>query len=125
MPQPIVYVDRSDVREGKLDELEPAMERLVEFIEANNPHVLSYRFFLDEDAARMTVIGVHPDSEALAFHMDVGEEEFRAFGDLVDLSSIAVHGEVSDDVLRRLHEKAEMLGGAEVSVHRSRAGFTR
>jgi hypothetical protein len=125
MPDPIVYVDTSEVRPGKLDELKGAMKELADFIDAENPHVLSYRFFLDERAERMTVVAVHPDSAALGFHMDVGEEEFRKFADLVDLSSIAVYGEVGDAVLERLNEKARMLGEGRVTVHEGQAGFTR
>lgn len=125
MSDPIVYVDTSEVRDGKLEELVPAMADLADFVEANNPRILSYRFFLDDDAGRMTVVAVHPDSEALELHMDVGKEEFRAFGELVKLTSIAVYGDVDDRVRERLEEKAEMLGGATVAVPDQRAGFTR
>lgn len=125
MSDPILYIDTSDIREGKLDELEAAMERLAAFIEENNPHVLSYRFFLDRDASRMTVFAAHPDSAALEFHMDVGKDEFRKFREFVELSSIAVYGDVSESVLERLHAKAEMLGGATVAVHDPHAGFAR
>ena len=92
MPDRIVYVDTSRIRDGKLEELKVAMKALAAFIEANNPRVISYGFFLDEDAASMSVVAVHPDSAALEFHMDVGEAEFRSFADLVELSSIAVYG---------------------------------
>ena len=125
MADPIVYVDTSEVRHGKLGELKSAMEELAAFIEANNPHVISYGLFLDEHAARMSVVAVHPDSAALEFHMEVGDAKFREFADLVDLSSIAVYGEVSDAALQRLNQKAQMLGTGTVAVHRLQAGFGR
>ena len=65
MPQPIVYVDVSTIREGKLEELEGAMTHLVAFVEANMPRLISYGFFLDPDRTQMTVVAVHPDSESL------------------------------------------------------------
>jgi hypothetical protein len=71
------------------------------------------------------VIAVHPDSAALEFHMQVGAAEFRRFSDLVDLSSIAVYGEVSDAALQRLNQKAQMLGSGTVAVHHLQAGFAR
>lgn len=125
MADPIVYVDTSEVRQGKLQELKAAMEALASFIEVNNPHVISYGMFLDERAARMSVVAVHPDSAALELHMEVGDAEFRKFADLVDLSSIAVYGEVSDAALQRLNQKAHMLGTGKVAVHRLQAGFNR
>lgn len=122
---PIVYVDTSSIREGKLSELEAAMTRLATFVESNVPRVISYAFFLDEHRSRMTVVAVHPDSASLEFHMDTGAEEFRRFADLIELERIEVYGAVSEGALDRLHRKAEMLGGASVAVHDLHAGFDR
>ena len=125
MPRPIVYIDTSTIREGKLEELEAAMKHLAAFVEANVPQLISYGFFLDQDSTQMTVVAVHPDSASLEFHMDVGGDEFRQFADLIDLSRIEVYGVVSDAVLERLHRKARMLGGGTVAVHELHAGFAR
>lgn len=122
---PIVYVDTSTIREGKLGELEAAMKALAAFVETHMPRLISYGFFLDEERRQMTVISVHPDSESLAFHMDEGREEFRKFSDLIVLSSMEVYGRVSDAVLERLQQKAEMLGAQHVTVHDFHAGFVR
>jgi hypothetical protein len=72
MTQPIVYVDVSEIREGRLGELELAMRELAAFVEVNMPRLISYGFFLDEDRTQMTVVAVHPDSASLEFHMDRG-----------------------------------------------------
>ena len=125
MPRPIVYIDTSTIREGKLEELEKAMKHLAAFVEANMPQLISYGFFLDQDSTQMTVVAVHPDSASLELHMDVGADEFRKFADLIDLSRIEVYGAVSDAVLERLHRKARMLGSGTVAVHELHAGFAR
>jgi hypothetical protein len=125
MPRPIVYIDTSSIREGKLEALEAAMQHLAAFVEANVPQLISYGFFLNQDSTQMTVVAVHPDSASLEFHMDVGSDEFRKFADLIDLSRIEVYGAVSDAVLDRLHRKAQMLGSATVTVHELHAGFAR
>lgn len=125
MTQPIIYVDISEIRAGKLGELESAMKHLAAFVEVNMPRVISYGFFLDEDRTRMTVVAVHPDSASLEFHMDRGSADFRRFAELIELSRIDIYGRVSDAVLERLHEKARMLGNATVAVHERYAGFTR
>ena len=125
MPQPIVYIDVSTIREKKLDDLRPAMNDLAVFVEANVPRLISYAFFLDADQTEMTVVAVHPDSESLQFHMDVGADEFRKFAPLIELSRIEVYGRVSEAVLDRLHQKARMLGAGTVAVHEFYAGFAR
>jgi len=125
MKSPIVYIDTSAIRDGKLDELELAMTNLASFVEANVPQLISYGFFLDESRTRMTVVAVHPDSASLEFHMDVGGAEFRKFADLIELLRIEVYGAVSDAALERLRDKAGMLGNATVAVHELHAGFAR
>jgi hypothetical protein len=125
VPLPIVYIDTSTIRDGKLEELEAAMQHLAAFVEANVPQLISYGFFLDQNSTGMTVVAVHPDSASLEFHLDVGADEFRKFADLIDLSRIEVYGAVSDAVLERLHRKAQMLGGEAVAVHELYVGFAR
>ena len=125
MSQPIVYVDVSTIREGRYAELEVAMKGLAAFIEANEPQLISYGMFLDDERRHMTVVAVHPDPASLEFHMDVGGPEFRKFASLIELSRIDIYGHVSDAVLERLHEKARMLGSGTVAVHELYAGFAR
>ena len=75
--EPIVYIDHSDIREDSFEELKAGIRQLVDFIEAREPQLITYGFYLDEDAAKMTVVAVHPDSGSLELHMDIGGEEFR------------------------------------------------
>jgi hypothetical protein len=125
MAPPIVYVDVSAIREGKHEELEAGMDNLSRFVEEHMPRVAFYGFFLDETQSTMTVVAVHPDSASLQFHLDEGNEEFRKFGHLLDLSRIDVYGDVSDGVRERLDRKARMLGRGTVTVHECHAGFAR
>ena len=121
----IVYVDTSDVREGALEELKPAMKQLVDFVEANEPRIIAYNVYLSDDGTRMTVVHVHPDSESLEYHMEVAGPVFRQFVELVTLSSIHIYGEPSEKVLGQSHEKARLLGRDAVVVDSLYAGFTR
>jgi hypothetical protein len=125
MPQPLVYVDISRIRAGKLAELTSAMDDLARYVEAHMPRLLAYGFYLDEDRATMTVVALHPDSPSLEFHLDEGREAFRRFADFIELQRIEVYGAVSPAVLERLHQKAKMLGDASVVVHELHAGFSR
>ena len=126
MSETIVYVDRSDIKEGRLDELKTAIVALASFIEEHNPRILEYGIFIEEETGRMTVVGIHPDAEALERHLEIGREEFRKVSDLIDLRSIEVFGEPSQEVMQLLREKANMLGAnGTVAVHQATEGFTR
>ena len=121
----IVYVDTSEVREGTLEELKAGMKELVDFVEANEPRLLAYNVHFSDDGARMTVVHVHPDSASLEYHMEVAAPFFRRFVELVTLSSVHIYGDPSEKVLKQSHEKARLLGRAEVTADALYAGFTR
>lgn len=125
MSEPIVYVDRSEVREGKLTELERALEELAAFIEEHEPRLLTYRVYFNEDRTRMTVLHVHPDPASLEFHMREAGGRFPRFAEYLRLEAIDVYGAPGEAVVERLRDKAESLGTGTVRVHDLRAGFER
>jgi len=124
-PEPIVYIDHSDIREGSIEELRMGVRRLVDIIDAKEPQLITYGFYVDEAVAKMTVVAVHPDSASLELHMDVGGAEFRKLAHLIRLTGIECYGRPSERALEMLREKAAALGdgGTVVSVERF-AGFT-
>lgn len=125
MPEPILYIDVSDIRPGKLESVKGLMSDLVAFAGANEPQLIAYDFFLDETGNTMTCVALHPDSASMELHMDVGWEKFRAFTDHIDQRSIDVYGAASESVMARLHRKIEMLGMGRVTRHHLHAGFRR
>lgn len=123
--EPIVYIDRSEIRPGARAQLRDAVARLVAFVEEHEPQLAVYSIHLDENASAMTVLAVHPDSASLELHLRVGGPEFRRVGEFILLRSIDVYGEPSPIALELLEEKAKMLGDATVAVHPRTAGFSR
>lgn len=125
MAQPIVYVDRSDIRPGTMSQLHEAIARLASFVEEREPQLLAYGIHLDAETSTMWVVAVHPDSASLELHLRVGGPEFRKVGEFIILRAIDVYGEPSEDVVGLLHEKARMLGDATVAIHPRTEGFAR
>jgi hypothetical protein len=125
MSDPIVFVDTSEIREGKLEDLRRAVADLAEFVEANEPDPISYQVFFTNGGRRMTVLQVHPDSASMERHMEVAGPVFARFADLLELRTIDIYGSPSAKVVDQLQRKAELLGTATVSVHDRQAGFVR
>lgn len=126
MSEQIVYIDHSEILEGKLEDLKDGINELVEFVDAREPQLISYGFFINEKAARMTVIAVHPDSASLEYHMEIAGAEFRKLAGFIKLLTIEVYGRPSEKALKQLREKAEALGeGGSVVVQEPQAGFAR
>ncbi len=125
MSEPIVYIDSSEIREGKLEELKTAMNELVEFVEANEPRLIAYNAYFKEDGTRMTVVHVHPDSASLGFHVKVAGPLFPKFAEFIKMLTIDVYGKPSGDLVEQMRQKAQMLGDGTVLVHELHAGFAR
>ncbi|MEU3777525.1 hypothetical protein AB0F11_30890 [Streptomyces sp. NPDC032472] len=125
MAEPIHYVDRSDILEGKVGEVRELMRGLAAFIEAHEPRLQAYGCYIDEAGSTMSVVAVHPDTESMEYHMEIGGPRFREFAPYIRLRSIDVYGRPGPAAVRALRAKAEMLGGATVTLHTLQAGFTR
>ncbi len=126
MTAEIVYIDRSTIKEGQVEEVRERIQDLVPFIEDREPQLVGYQFYFDDGARRMTVVAIHPDSESLEMHMEVGRSAFAGFAEFIDMKAIEVYGNPSEKVLELLEEKANMLGDAgRVEVHTPQSGFMR
>lgn len=125
MAEPIVFVDRSDIHEGKLEELRAAVGELAAFVEANEADPVSYQVYFSDGNRRMTVVQIHRDPASMERHMEIAGPVFARFADLLTLRTVDIYGSPSDKVLDQLRRKAELLGTATVTVHDLQAGFAR
>jgi quinol monooxygenase YgiN len=125
MSEPIISLDTSLIREGKLVELKRAVAELVEFVRSNEPRPIVYHVYVDDTDSRMTVVQVHPDSASMEYHMTVAGPAFAGFAELVTLSTLDLYGKPSEELLELLRRKVQMLGDATVIVHDLQAGFAR
>lgn len=121
----IVYIDRSSVHEGCLDELKDAMEDLVDFVQANEPGILSYSVYFDPNEDQMTVVHTHAHQDSLEAHFEIAGSKFAPIGAFIELESIEVYGHLGQALLERLRSKASTLGEATVRVHPLHHGFDR
>lgn len=125
MGQALVYVDRSHIRPGKREELRDAMRQLARFVEENEPRLLAFHMFFDDEGRKMTVMHVHDGADSLDEHFRVAGPKFGRFADLIDLERIEVYGTPSASALEEMERKADALGAGTVEVHRYQAGFMR
>jgi quinol monooxygenase YgiN len=78
----LAYVDRFQLREGKLEDFKRYATEMAELVENNEPGVISFNYYLDEDGAGEAAVFVFSDAEALDVHLDLdaGREPVGALG---------------------------------------------
>ena len=108
-----------------MERLKEAVQELVDFVEEHETRILAYSMFIDEQAQRMTVVQVHPNSASMETHLETAAEVFGRFGDLIQLRTMDVYGYPSEKLVAQLEKKVRLLGTARVQVHEPQAGFSR
>lgn len=82
MSAPFIYIGTYEVAEGRLDDARKSLAEHAEFVEANEPRLISFNFYLDRESSTVTIVQVHPDSASMDFHMQlIAEHITSALGD--------------------------------------------
>ena len=115
MSGPFIFIATNRLKPGKIGDERARVPRLVEFVEANEPQLLAFNEYADDEGTEVAVVQVHPDADSMAFHMEVvAERAAAAYADTVDATtSIQVFGTPSDAVMDMLRRQA----GAGVPLH--------
>ena len=126
MSGPFIFIATNRLRPGALEAEKRRVPQLCEFIEANEPRLLAFNEYADDDGIEVAVVQIHPDAESMEFHMGVVREQAeRAYAETLEATtSIQVFGMPSDAVLDMLSRQAG--SGPSVTVRRHHlGGFTR
>lgn len=125
MSQPFVFIGTHKIKEGKLDEYRKLLPELTEFVEANEPRLIAFHAYVDEETNLITGVQVHPDAASMQFHMKVVGEHIRSAYDYIEATeSVEVYGEVPD-ALREGIRQATPPGTPLRIVPTHETGFTR
>jgi quinol monooxygenase YgiN len=125
MSQPFIYIGTYTVKAGKLDQCRKQLQELARVVEANEPRLVAFNVFGDEQGSRVSVVQVHPDAASMEHHMKVVAEHLgSAFDYLEDTVSEQVYGTPSEELAELLKDYADP--NADVTaMPRHEAGFTR
>jgi len=125
MGEPLIVITKSTIKEGRERDIAKWHQRIDNIVERNEPQIIAFHAFLNEDATEMTSIQVHPDAASMELHMQVlGEnwdESFSDYAQLLNILSVEYYGNPAASAVSMDRER-----GLAVTVHpRHLGGFTR
>ena len=126
MSGPFIFIATNRLKKGAFEDEQRRVRELCDFIAVNEPRLIAFNEYVNEDRTEVAVVQVHPDAKSMEFHMGVVRERAqRAYGDTRDATtSIQVYGMPSDAVLESLRQQAG--AGVPLRVNpRHLGGFTR
>ena len=108
MPGPFIFIATNRLRPGALEAEKRRVPQLIDFVKANEPRLIAFNEYADDDGTGVAVVQVHPDAESMEFHMGVVRERAeRAYAETLEATtSIQVFGMPSDAVLDILGRQA-------------------
>ena len=126
MSEPFIFIGTHTISEGKLEDFKKSCGQLVEVVEANEPRLIAFHLYVNEDGTEVTVVQVHPDADSMLFHMQVAREHIsEAYQSVLEKTKrIDVYGKPSDAVLEMIRQLAGSGVPLSVKAHHL-GGFTR
>jgi hypothetical protein len=127
MAEPFIYIGTFRLKAGRLDAFSQMAGGLAEFVEANEPRVIAFNVYANEEGTEASVVQVHPDADSMVFHMRLLREHISSAGDeesAIDIqTSNQIYGIPNDTVLEMIQQFDP--GVALIVKPRPLAGFTR
>src|SRR6266516_261985 len=107
MPGPFIFIATNRLKPEKLADERRRMPDLVDFIQANEPRLLAFNEYANEEGTEVAVVQIHPDADSMASHMEiVAERAAAAYAETVDATTgIQVFGAPSNAVVEMLRRQ--------------------
>jgi quinol monooxygenase YgiN len=125
MGEPFVYVGTWTIKPGQFEEARKWLAEHVEFIETNEPRLIAFHVYFDQEGRTASVVQVHPDSASMEFHMQLIAEHLTGAFDYIDaIVSEQYYGPMSGSLAETL-AAWETPGVAVTKMPVHEGGFTR
>lgn len=125
MAEPFIIISTWRVKDGKLEELKRFQRELSRIVEKNEPQLIAFNAFLNEEGTEMTSIQVHPDAASMDFHLKVIKdylgEAMSAVAEFVEPRGMEYYGTPPESLQTSVSNRGGNLNTKPVHI----GGFTR
>jgi quinol monooxygenase YgiN len=124
MSDPIVFISRNRVKEGKLEEFKRFYTEGAKTPRREKPGTVAFLAYASEGGVEVTIIHVFPDADAMDRHMEGVAERSKEAYQFIESAGFEIYGRPNDDVLQMMKQLARP--GLPVTVRlQSLGGYLR
>jgi hypothetical protein len=116
MAEPIVFISRWRIRQGKRAGLETMFAQGVGFIGSTKPRTALFAAYLDEAGEELRFVHAVPDAAALTDHFEGSEERSASVQDMIELLGFEVYGAAPEAAVDQLRRATGAVPGAELTL---------
>jgi hypothetical protein len=127
MSAPFIYIGNNRLKVGKLEAYQREfMPQLVEIVEMNEPRLLGFNVFANQEGTEIAGVQVHPDADSMLHHMQVMRGRITmAYDEYIEATTtIQVYGPPNEAVLEMINMLSTPGVSVSVKPHHL-GGFTR
>jgi hypothetical protein len=114
MSDPIVFISRNRIKEGKVADFRKHYGDSVPLTEANKPGTLVQLAYESEDATHVDIIRVFPDTDAMDRQLQGADERSKRTYEFIEPTSVEIYGMPSAFALEMMKKVAG--AGIEVTI---------
>lgn len=104
MPEPIVFISHSALKEGKLEAFQELGREVFPSLEAEKPGTALQYGYVDEAGTEVHFIHVFPDAEAMDAHMEGAAERSGKASEFIETRQFEIYGTPSEEALSMLRQ---------------------
>jgi len=124
MTEPIVFISRNRIKNGKADEFRRHYQESVPSILAGKPGTLAQLAYENKETTEVTIVRLFPDADALDFQIQGASERSKRTYEFIEPISIEIFGTPNPATLENMRK----IAGSGVAVRISpdyMGGFIR
>jgi hypothetical protein len=125
MAEPIIFISRNRILDGRRSEFEAAFAAAVGMIGSNKPRTALFAAYLDEAGTEVRVVHAFPDPEAMAAHFEGSEDRSASASALITPAGFEVFGPAPSAAVYQLRHEAEIAGIGVDVFDNAIGGFLR
>src|SRR5512135_130183 len=99
MSDPIVFIARQKIKEGKFEGYMQNFQDVVNFVQPNKPNTVGFLNYCSEDRTEATLIQVYHTAEAMEQHVQGLSEIAKKSYESMDVISFEIYGRPNEATL--------------------------
>jgi hypothetical protein len=125
MTEPIVFISRFRILDGKRTEVASMFAYAVDLIGSTKPRTAVYAAFVDSSGTQARIVHAFQDAAAMAIHFEGSDDRAQSVSELMILTGFEVYGRAPDAAMDQLRREAAASNAALELFSEQLGGFIR
>ena len=110
MSEPIVFISRNAIREGRRAEFDSLFAYAVDLINGTKPETSLFAAYVDEGGTGVAIVHAFADAAAMALHFEGSDQRSATVSELIEPAGFEIYGPAPVAAVDQLRREAQSAG---------------